>query len=135
MSAYIVSERHILTLAFHYHNMVLGTITNDQYDPEQLKETAKILWGENSKSVNYRYNVKGRVVFSRKNLAVPKINCSLTELYKLIRCWEYQTCEHPTHEKSIAWQMMQALKARMLDHIIVHTNTFEDSYEEAEWGI
>jgi hypothetical protein len=128
MSAYIVSEKHVLTLAYYYNKMVKG---NEGID---LKKTARVLWSENTKSVNYRYNERSNARFS-KELVLPKTDCEMAELYKLISCWEYQTCEHPTCTKSKAWSMMQELKSAMLDYIMRNTQPFSAQYENAEWGM
>lgn len=125
MSAFICSDRHISTLVYYY-----GTNVNLLVYDEIIK-IAKVLLKENVKSVNYRYNAKYKTKLKSFD---PKTSCSLVELYKLANCWEYQTCEHPNHEKSNAWKIIQALKLNILDKLI-QSDKFRFEYDIADWDI
>lgn len=135
MSAWIVSEKHILTLAFFYEKMVKGSIKNDVYELEALKKTARVLWSENVKSVNYRYGERSRTVFSKKNPVHPDIKLSMEGLAKAVACWEYQTCEHDGHEKSKAWAMMTELQKAILFELMYHDPNHQLQYDAEKWGL
>lgn len=92
MSAYVLSDKHIFTIAKF---CVLATPKG--YTAPDVIELANILKGINIDSVNYRYNEK-----TRKTKCNPKefeeVNPSnLSNKYKMIRlikCWDYQACEN-----------------------------------------
>ncbi len=136
MSAWIVSEKHILTLAYFYEKMVKESIVENQpINMESLKKTARVLWSENVKSVNHRYGEKSRSIFSKTNLVLPDTTISMESLIKQIHCWEYQTCEHDGHDKSKAWRMMRDLQCAVLSHIMYKQHPHAKVYEDAKWGI
>ena len=136
MSAWIVSEKHVLTLAYFYEKLVKESINDEKpVDMEALKKTARILWSENVKSVNHRYNENSRTVFSKNNLVLPDTNISMESLTKQIHCWEYQTCEHEGHDKSKAWRMMRDLQVAILTHIMYKQHPHAKPYDDAKWGI
>lgn len=137
MSAFLVSEKHILTLAFYYDYMANGSYRNpklEDIDHERLNSIAKILWRENHKSFNYRYNEKNRLKFSPVGTVHPVIDLSLEELVKQIYCWDYQSCEHPTHNNSKAYKMMQDLQCHIL-YRLVKSEQHLAKYDAAKWGI
>jgi len=136
MSAWIVSEKHILTLAYFYEKLVEETIREDQpIDMKALKKTARILWSENVKSVNHRYNENNRTLFSKNNLVLPDTNISMETLTKQIHCWEYQTCEHKGYNKSKAWRMMCDLQVAILTYLMYKQDPHKKPYDGAKWGI
>jgi hypothetical protein len=133
MSAFIVSEEHILTLAYHYKKMVVNHSNDKSIDINDVKDIAKVLWKENYKSVNFRYRENYRV--SKFKNELPIVDISLVPLYKLINCWEYQTCEHEGHDRSKAWKMMQDLKLRILDNVMQWHQPFANQYDDAKWSL
>ena len=135
MSAWIVSEKHVLTLAYFYEKMVTGNVKDGKpVEMELLKKTARVLWSENSKSVNYRYGEKYRTRFSHA-VVLPIVDLTLEALVKNIGCWEYQTCEHDGHEKSKAWKMMTELKGAILWEIMYNHPAHKQEYEAGKWGL
>ena len=131
MSAWIVSETHVLTLAYFYEKIVKGSITEDQsIDLSLVKKTARILWNENIKSVNYRYNENNKRNFSR-GLVLPDTRISYESLVKQINCWKYQSCVHSDFYKSKAYKMMMELKFEVMDRIVRESNV----YKMAPWGL
>ena len=126
MSAWIVSEKHVLTLAYFYEKCF-----NKLTDSTLIKKTARILWNENIKSVNYRYNETNKRSVSKNWLDLIDEKISNESLIKQINCWEYQSCEHPGFYKSKAYEMMKDLKIVLLNEIVSKTT----AYELAPWGI
>jgi len=131
MSAWIVSEKHIMTLAYNY---LVFVKERDEPTDAEIMEVAKVLLKENVKSVNFRYGDKNRSRFSKKQVA-PDKTLSIAGLVKAIHCWEYQTCEHDGHEKSKAWVMMQQLQTAILSQIFYTHQPYAKEYEDAKWGL
>ena len=132
MSAFIVSLEHVEVLATH---QVMTFYRGDDIVGE-IANTIKLLWRENHKSVNYRYQVNERLprvvvgdfdyyraLYHNKHDAI--------ELYKLVQCYDYQSCEHPTYEKSKAKAMISKMESRLASIIIGNL----PAYDEAKWSI
>lgn len=140
MSAWIVSEKHILTLAYYYNKLVTETIRRygnipEEVDIEKLKPIAKILWKQNYKSVNWRYNERRRMRFSQVGTVLPETNLTIEELVKQIYCWEYQSCENPKYNSSKAFKMMDELKIQILGELMRKSTEHNQAYQDAPWGI
>lgn len=134
MSAWIVSEKHVLTLAYFYEKMVKDSLKDGTpANMDNIKNTARVLWAENTKSVNCRYGEHFKMRFTNSEL--PDFKISMEALSKQIWCWEYQTCEHVGHEKSKAWKMMLELQKAILYHVMVKQHPHAKQYEDAKWGI
>lgn len=131
MSAYIVSNAHVLTIAYHYNKLINKNLTKDEKADRLIAETtASVFLKENVKSVNYRYSEKTRLPkFTANDQIWPDI--SNVQLYKLICCLEYQSCEHTGWNKSNSKRMLQDFRAYLADQIICES----DEYEVARWSI
>src|ERR1051326_2304968 len=130
MSAWIVSKEHIDTLVAglwmpehegyptYYHN---GEPMRKHYDPS---EVGQMLWDENYRSVNYRYD---------ENKTAPRYTytepqpVSAVQLIKSIDCYEYQSCETPDWPDSEAYTFCQALRSHAIGKL--------PGYDEAHWGV
>ena len=131
MSAFIVSEQQIELLAVTY---VKNTYRGSDLTHE-INRTAKLLWKENHKSVNFRYNGKTRT----PNIKLKEFdyyqdlltNFSKIEVYKLVQCYDYQTCEHDTYKKSKAKMIVNNLLIDLADDIICNL----PEYDTAKWGL
>jgi hypothetical protein len=132
MSAWIVSEKHIVTLAYFYNKMVKGA--TGQLNMAEIKQTARILWTENTRSVNCRYGEKVKMHFSKEPV-MPDYTMDLVDLTKQIHCWQYQTSETDNHKNTKAWRMMQELKCAILRKLITDNEPFSTQYENSVWGI
>ena len=126
MSAWIVTKAHIdalMTAALDY-----GAINGYGTHKSELDEADKIgamLWRENHKSVNHRYN---------ENIPVPEyhyqrraVPLTPVEVVKAVHCLEYQSCEHKGWERSKARKFLQILTNAVLHKL--------PGYEAAPWGI
>ena len=107
MSAFICSKLHIQTIAQHYVQIMK---TGDAL------EIANILHRENIKSVNYRYDEKTRYrAWKNLNDVQP---VSLVQLYKLVQCLDYQSCEHNEWKASKAYSLLVELEATIVPEIV-----------------
>lgn len=116
MSAFIVSDNHILSLVSAAQKWM------DIPDPQMIVD---ILIAENYRSVNHRYrNERGephRIVYKRVPLLSPVV------IIKACNCYDYQACETNDYKKSGA--------AAFIDNIRDLAITKLPGYEEAPWGI
>ena len=102
MSAFICSDLHIQTIAVYAERMG---------DHLKAQAIADILKKENIKSVNYRYNEKTRFTktkFTTDNL----VYCNSADVFQLVSCLMYQSCEHPEYDGSPA----QIIAAMIKEH-------------------
>jgi hypothetical protein len=116
MSAWIVSKKHIDLLVAAAKGMYGGP------DADQL---GQMLWEENTKSVNFRYN-ETRPMPSYKFVS-PKGAIDPVVVLKQISCFEYQACEHPEWKDSKAKEFCEDLTNQMIGAL--------PGYEEAPWGV
>lgn len=95
---------------------------------ELTRETANrvgaMLWNENKRSVDHRYNeANDREVY---RFASSRVTNPVAVL-KAIHCYEYQSCEHPEWETSEAHAFCEALSGAMVRSL--------PGYDAAEWAI
>ena len=140
MSAFVVGKEHInkiLTAAlssrygamYYYYNEVSHKV-ND----ETINAIGQMLLDENVKSVMYRYKDSQLTDLPGKTNAewlIPfKYEVELSalsgiQIIKLIRCLEYQSCEHPEWKTSEAKIFLDALTIRQYERI--------PGYDDAKW--
>ncbi len=137
MSAFICSKKHIQTLAHYYIEFF--------YEPQDICDhnlltIANILYKENVKSVNYRYNEK-TIAGKWKTVdnGIVK-DLQYIELYKLVQCLDYQSCETNTYLTSHAKSILQALETKcivQLERVGVYLDEIHNhqQYYNAEWRI
>jgi hypothetical protein len=134
MSAWIVSKRHITLLveACYAYNVV------SRSTPPALLGT--LLWRENVASVNHRYDDTEPVPYYTHDAAsVQDLVTNPWVVYKQVRCYVYQSCEHEER-----WHA--SLAKHTVDHLahaVLHAlgdPSEEDidqskEYNAAPWGI
>jgi hypothetical protein len=129
MSAFLVTERHVMTLAnaVSKHCSERRSLTQGE-----VEHVANTLWAENNKSVNYRYKRRNKTpVLTGDYPMGDKDYMQLTQLYKLARCYGYQSCEHPTYEKSKAYKIIKDLESALAYKIVSESR----EYDNAAWDI
>ena len=107
MSAWIVSKRHIDFLVSALAQF--GTLDMDAHRAGQR------LWAENVASVAYRYQDDTPGVQPERYLHTPypPASMGLIQTLKAIRCYCYQSCEHPSWEASWSYRAMKDLQDRV----------------------
>lgn len=128
MSAYIVTDTHINALvtwasshkaSAYYDNPGRSWFT---YQNEQA--TSELLYIANVISVNYRYKLAdpiGAITYKPTGLHRP------IEIIKLCNSLDYQSCEHPDWDDSLA--------KKLLDEIRRVAATKLPGYDAAPWSI
>lgn len=124
VSAFVVDPKHI-------EYLVSAAVLYRSHDRGCVNEAAAMLEEENRKSVAYRYKkVRGAsaAVFGEGGRS-PRLTCHVTpvQTLKAVRCYEYQSCEHPGWAESEARDFCEALMHAAIHHL--------PGYEEAAWEI
>jgi hypothetical protein len=106
MSAFICSDRHIATVVKAY--------TFYAGESEAFaRDLANTLKRENIRSVNYRYNQRTRFKPCALSDALPvgagEGQYRAVDLLQLASCIDYQSCERPNWENSLASRALQRI--------------------------
>lgn len=131
MSAWRVSKTHIdvlVTVAidarhpgssfYFYHEGEGRYVTRETAD-----EIGRMLWEENFRSVNHRYDESEPVPEYRFARTEDK---PIVEVLKGIDCYEYQSCEHDEWESSAAKRFCDSLRDTLIGKL--------PGYDAAPWG-
>jgi hypothetical protein len=144
MSAFVVSKEHIDTLVSVAIQLAprraIYTREHGNINVHNADEIGQVLHSENVKSVNYRYQGSAHIAptiddeyrYTRRRLDVlhdivdTRVR-NIAQAFKAIRCYEYQSCEHPGWEGSEAKWFCDALSAQLMNAL--------PGYGDAEWEI
>lgn len=108
----------------------------EAHDLSDATAVARILMTENITSVCHRYDEEKEKYYFEELTAditaadrarVKAIELTPVQLIKLIHCLDYQSCEHPGWNDSLAKRILDELEAILVYQI--------PGYEEAPWGI
>lgn len=149
MSAYMVDREHIVYLVkaavgsrdSHFwwtHNGQTNRIVRSGLpeDDERLVSIANMLWRENVKSVQARYQDKGEgnlpgrigetywITMGDMRFIWPGFDA--VQVLKACDCYEYQSCEHEGWESSDAKAFVDALRHKWIAIL--------PRYDDAIWG-
>lgn len=153
MSAYICSDRHTSAIVYSAFAIdakamleictsVLGATDDEMIDihtrnPDGLTSLMGRAWAcvknENIKSVNHRYDESTPLV---RPEALPKSEVTIVDpltLHALIRCVNYQSCEHPEWERSAARRLLHRITAEIAPP--PSTPAQKCAYEQLPWSI
>jgi hypothetical protein len=92
---------------------------------ENATEIGQMLWDENRRSVNHRYNDERDDVAGytfQRHMA----DFNPVQALKSLSCYEYQSCEHPEWKQSSAYAFCETLRRALCGKLA--------GYEAAEWG-
>lgn len=128
MSAFIVSEKHIHVIVTALKRQECWSTKEilKKYN-QDLNLIGKILWSENFRSVNYRYDENSKT----PNYEFAQIYVSYYQVIKAIDCLKYQSCEHEDWEFSEAKNILDKLE-NVIFHKIKDSNK---DYQNASWSI
>ena len=121
MSAYIMSEEQINEIVNYFVNATASTQLWVQVDGEygylirdNAERVAQILYGENVRSVDARYNEANTLSFTYK----PTYRTvSDKEVSQLIDSLEYQSCETDDYYSTQAYKMLCNMRKNLLQRI------------------
>lgn len=144
MSAWLVSESHIQLLVNAASAGSFGGVRL-ALDEEALQEgrlepgeawvkvtdlpptlLGQTLWEENRDSVAYRYNGREETGDPVTYCAGPTLVADPVTILKQIDVYEYQACEHPHWDESVAKAFCEALRKDVVTRLT--------GYDAAPWG-
>lgn len=129
MSAFILPDEHINYIVNGLAlETSLASLHNSLSDPI-LQLIGEELIKENYASVNYRYEDNADPEEPFKFQRIGSIHKA--QLLKAVRCYDYQSCEHPEWKSSEAYKLITHLEARL--KLDVDINSVE--YINAEYVI
>lgn len=150
MSAFVVDREHIDALLeramapsgyggdrFHWYDRDAES-WHELISYENAGEVGRMLWAENVKSVQYRYDdepvsdLPGPAGLSDEEVdgysyTTPARRLTIVQALKAISCYEYQSCEHPGWETSSAYGFCDALRHKLIGQL--------PGYDDAPWGV
>jgi len=131
MSAELLDHRHInylVTFATTYDHAPMPTYywKGERHNIHMRRdEVGQILWDENYRSVNHRYNEdNGAPEFHTRPLKSPD-KFDPVQALKAANGYVYQSCESPDYYETEAHAIIQVIKAKAIRNL--------PGYEEAEW--
>lgn len=120
MSAWIVSKGHIDALVW-----ALG-VREGFPDGASPDEVGTILWAENHRSVNYRYDESEPTppyVYT-----LPPVRWTPGQVLRLLECYDYQACESPDWKTTPAYQLTTTLREALANEGVAKST-------DAPWGL
>jgi hypothetical protein len=119
MSSYIVDKEHIEQIVLYVYKLK-GIDSLNYYHNKERKEfnsmgnIAEELSKANCEGVNYRYKDNNNP-YSFDDLSISNLKVkNPLQVIQLIRCLEYQSCDSPNYENSLANTILKT----MIDHIV-----------------
>ncbi len=128
MSAYVVSHTHISAIvrwACRHNVSVYYSNPARSLKAGQEQEIAEILLAENVKSVNYRYKEETPVDTIVYDAFATDLHA--IDVIKACQCLEYQSCEHPGWDDSLAKKILDIIQRDAVRHL--------PGYDKAPWSI
>ena len=129
MSAYVVSKKHIDTIVSAWISMAEPSHDNRADRLKLATQVGQMLWNENYRSVNRRYNEKSEpLVYRYTEVSLPPTSAMLLPLlFKALDCYDYQCCETSDWEETQAFRFVSRLRREAWKQI--------PGYETASWDI
>lgn len=128
MSAFIVDPEQIKGILITYNSL--------QYKPLallELENMAKVLYAENVRSVNYRYNEKTKTKEDFNFSFYPRL--SIIQAIKFCDCLGYQSCERPDYEKSKAYHLLNKIRVCLYSALLQQSKELNAQYDSAMWSL
>jgi hypothetical protein len=125
MSGYIVDKEHIEQIVLYVYKLK-GIDSLNYYHNKERKEfdslgdVAKELSTANCENVNYLYDDDNNPYnFDDLRVGNLKVKNPL-QVVQLIRCLEYQSCDSPNYENSLANTILKTITDHIVSYMIQH---------------
>lgn len=129
MSAHLVSEKNIHALVNYGSRREYGSIPKywfGEWKEINPQSAGQILWNENNRSVNFRYDEQEPdPVYTFR--PAPFQNYTAVQIIKACDCLDYQSCETDDWKNTEAYAILHMIRERAIHAL--------PGYEEAAWGI
>lgn len=120
MSAFIVNDYHINALtswAIYNDVSFYWKAQRYEFNKSTADYLAGVLYSENVRSVNARYNERTR----RKGFQFTRVVINHLEPSDIISacdCLRYQSCETSNYERTLGWKAMNAIREEAINRLI-----------------
>ena len=135
MSAYIVNDDHINVLVSYFvgrnpHDGLWLEVngTYQHLSRDSAAEIARILFAQNVRSVDVRYNEENPAYYTFKYIHQARDVYMASEIAGLIDCLEYQSCETNDYYASHAYHILCLMRKALLDEL-------QEELPERMWGL
>lgn len=131
MSAYLVDYKTIQALVQFAARPEYGSPASYYWNGERFlitdeSQIGQILWSENNRSVNYRYDEQ-KPNPNYKHTHSYRLTPPPLHIIKLCDCLDYQSCETPDWNTTEAHAVLQYIRERAIHEL--------PGYEDAPWGV
>jgi hypothetical protein len=125
MSSYIVDKEHIEQIVLYVYKLKGIDSLNYYHNKERLQfdflgDVALELSKANCEGVNYRYDDNNKP-YNFNNLSINDLKVkNPLQVIQLIRCLEYQSCDNPNYENSLANTILKTITDHIVSYMIQH---------------
>jgi len=125
MSSYIVDKEHIEQIVLYVYKLKGIDSLNYYHNKERLQfdflgDVALELSKANCEGVNYRYDDNNKPYnFNHLSIDGLKVKNPL-QVIQLIKCLEYQSCDNPNYENSLANSILKTITDHIISYMIQH---------------
>lgn len=125
MSAYLVNEEHIAEIAKAWRELKQEYGYN-LYTKRMIKgNVVRELTKQNLKSLNARYGEneltgkeEEKYIAKAKELSLGYAKVDMFDLYKMVQCYMYQSCEHEEWRETDAYFICESIKEVIATRIV-----------------
>lgn len=141
MSAYIEEPAHINVVVSYFTSRVTGNGLwhefSDGYNymtPQNAHEVADLLYNQNVRSVNHRYNeLTGNEGYNFEYIEGVRERYSIAEIGKALDGLEYQSCETDDYHQTAAYQVLHEMRKALLSQLYDQADVAGEA--EHTWSI
>lgn len=125
MSSYIVDKEHIEQIVLYVYKLQGFDLLSYYHkgkrkEFDSLGDVAKELSIANCEGVNYRYEENNNP-YSFDDLSIGNLKVkNPLQVIQLIRCLEYQSCDSPNYENSLAKTILKTITDHIVSYMIQH---------------
>ncbi len=141
MAENLLSYNHINTIC---NFMLKKPYVPDYYIPD-IEVRGRILWAENYRSNNYKFNkndIEPFFQFKYEGEGASVENMSVTEFIKLVKAAEHSCSQHPNYKNSEAHRIIEEINVytmariqRETPGVTLYKITKSEAWEKAPWFI
>ena len=139
MSSYIVDKEHIEQIVLYVYKLKGIDSLNYYHNKERIQfdsmgNVAEELSKANCEGVNYRYEDNNQPYnFDDLSIGDLKVKNPL-QVIQLIRCLEYQSCDSPNYENSLAKTILKTITDHIVSYMIQHECELHSTESYKLWG-
>lgn len=142
MSAFVVSKDHINYLVAAAREF--GTVLRPDFGrgPDSVANPdafGQALWDENYRSVNHRYDTEDKTPEFHYDKRYDRFKFKTFEelafLHKAVSCYDYQSCECPDYQNTVACRFCNETDNDILRRMLNDIDQTNKAHDVFPWGI